>query len=272
MYVIYKIEFPNNKTYIGITNCFERRRKEHERGTGKSDRKSYPVYNAIKKYGVDSLKWTILEEVEDLLTLKQKEIEYIQKFNSVVGNQGYNLTIGGDYPSTEVYKFNDEQINRLVFDLENTDLSYTQLSKKHDISITHISNITNGKYRGKNVERISSHSLKGSKNGSATLNEDTVIQIKKDLLSGLSRKSVRERYNVSKSTVQGIATGDTWSHVEPKIVQKKKPKLKLNAEIVKEIKTLFKQEKTNAELACKYHVSVQTISSIRNGLRWGSVE
>lgn len=88
-YCVYKITFPNNKLYIGLTNNFIHRMVQH-----KSNKKQSKLTNAIKKYGFENCKKEI---IACCLTKKEAcEIEMflIQKHNTI--NGGYNITIGGE--------------------------------------------------------------------------------------------------------------------------------------------------------------------------------
>ncbi len=90
VWCLYTIENQvNGKRYIGISSKVVRRWIEHKSGHG-----SKIVYQAIKKYGLDSLKFDILCEgcEEDI---KKLEIAMIEKYNTVAPG-GYNLTAGGE--------------------------------------------------------------------------------------------------------------------------------------------------------------------------------
>jgi len=81
----------NNKKYIGKTvGSIEARFKKHKY-LSKSD-SSY-LYSAMRKYGIDIFKISVIEEVEDQY-LNIREIFWISEMNTFVP-LGYNLTIGG---------------------------------------------------------------------------------------------------------------------------------------------------------------------------------
>ncbi len=52
MYV-YRIKFPDGKSYIGSTRNFKARRNAHTRNA--RNNKSEKVYAAIRKFGIDSI-------------------------------------------------------------------------------------------------------------------------------------------------------------------------------------------------------------------------
>lgn len=90
MYYLYMITNQiNGKQYIGISNNPARRWIKHKSGHG-----SKIVYQAIKKYGLENLKFDVLYEgCED--DIKQLEISLIKEYNTFAPN-GYNLTEGGE--------------------------------------------------------------------------------------------------------------------------------------------------------------------------------
>jgi group I intron endonuclease len=91
-YVVYKHTSPSGKSYIGLTNDYKRRCKDHQ-----DIEKSYcrVFKTAIVKYGWDNFTHEILYENLTKEEAKILEGESILKFNSVVPN-GYNLTLGGE--------------------------------------------------------------------------------------------------------------------------------------------------------------------------------
>ena len=93
--VVYQLEFPNGKLYIGISTRFQRRMTEH-RNVGNSE-DGHAVKRAIRKYGWANVKVSILESgIESREVLKEREVHWIREKGSIVGVWGYNLTAGGD--------------------------------------------------------------------------------------------------------------------------------------------------------------------------------
>ena len=98
-YIIYMYTFPNGKRYIGQTkrSLFARQGKNWKRY-----KRCRLLWQAIQKYGVDSIKTDILfdgnitsEEATEL------EVFYIEKYKTNVNkydnpSYGYNLTAGGE--------------------------------------------------------------------------------------------------------------------------------------------------------------------------------
>lgn len=63
---------------------------------------------------------------------------------------------------------------------------------------------------GEKRNRINKYK-KGSTNPCAKLSEKEIVEIRDKLKLGISRKTLREEYNVSKSLIQLIATNKTWN-------------------------------------------------------------
>lgn len=93
--IIYRIIFPNGKSYIGATTkTLQSRVKSHiAQSNSGSD---YPVHLAIKKY-FDSISWEILCKADSLEELYEKEVFFIKHFNSLIKENGYNVKPGGFY-------------------------------------------------------------------------------------------------------------------------------------------------------------------------------
>jgi hypothetical protein len=55
---------------------------------------------------------------------------------------------------------------------------------------------------------------RGSLCGKAILNEEIVLQIKKELRAGAKQKDVAAQYGVARPTIWFIASGRSWKHVQ----------------------------------------------------------
>ena len=85
----------NGKVYIGQSIDINKRIKEHFwKATNEKD-VSYnsAIHQAIRKYGAENFDWEVLEECNTDV-IDEKEVQYIQQFNSLTPN-GYNILTGG---------------------------------------------------------------------------------------------------------------------------------------------------------------------------------
>ena len=91
---IYRLISPSEKSYIGQSKDLETRLSKYRKMNGMHNQRK--LLSAVKKYGIDSFKFEILEEIdisslskeESLLLLLQREAEWIEKFDSL--ENGYN--------------------------------------------------------------------------------------------------------------------------------------------------------------------------------------
>jgi len=109
---IYKIQFPNGKNYIGLTTTsLEKRKNEHKLFANRGVQ--YCIYKALRKYDmIDTFELIEIDKADTLEELFEKEIKYIQSYNShyVYGN-GYNMTYGGDGVVGYVFTEEDNKKN-----------------------------------------------------------------------------------------------------------------------------------------------------------------
>lgn len=93
MAYIYKITNDiNNKVYIGKTEfSVEKRFSEHCKDAFREQKEQRPLYNAMKKYGVEHFH---IEEIEETDNPEEREKYWIEYYGSF--KYGYNATLGGD--------------------------------------------------------------------------------------------------------------------------------------------------------------------------------
>ena len=102
MYYIYKFtNKKNGKHYIGQTNNLQKRYNGHKSESFNPKASGYwlPFHCAIRKYGIENFSFDTLEEIMDGESqnfVNEREQYFIQYYNSLKDNNGYNVTIGGD--------------------------------------------------------------------------------------------------------------------------------------------------------------------------------
>lgn len=95
--VIYKIQNKiNNKIYIGqtIQKNPKNRFRQHIRES-KYNKNNIFLYNSIKKYGEHNFEFSIIDTANTKEELNRKEIKYINYYNTLNENYGYNIKNGG---------------------------------------------------------------------------------------------------------------------------------------------------------------------------------
>lgn len=104
---LYKLDFPNGKSYVGITiKTAKSRLKGHVRSANSGS--SCLVHNAIRKYGEPKLQVLAILPREDLLA---SEVKAIQVFNTIEP-AGYNMTAGGDFNPSNVESINKRRTEK----------------------------------------------------------------------------------------------------------------------------------------------------------------
>ena len=140
---IYKIENKiNGYCYIGQSTDILRRWRNHKTIANNENHedKEYPLYRAIRKYGIDNFDFSILEECK-VEELNDKEVYWIKQYNSFFN--GYNQTIGGNQGKSFS---NKEQIVGIIHDLETTDMLHKEIADKWGLSVEIVQGINTGRY------------------------------------------------------------------------------------------------------------------------------
>lgn len=140
---IYKItNLVNGHAYIGQSLNIEERWKDHKIAAyNKNDNGyMYPLYQAIRKYGLEQFSFKILEECNYKL-LNEKEMYYIQLYNTY--HQGYNQTLGGDC-ATHSSKLTIEQVQEIQNKLLTQKYTLRSLAAEYKVHTDTIRDINNG--------------------------------------------------------------------------------------------------------------------------------
>lgn len=273
---IYKITFPNNKIYIGLSNNMYRRMLEHNTDF----RNNLPIEHAIQKYGKIT-QFEILELIDpkDRQKMQEREQYWIKYYNSTNKDIGYNISYGGDGAGVGALnheaRFTEEEILGIYNELKNSELSLTELSKKYSITLSSISNINNGiTYYHSSVSypiRVDRRSNTGIKNHNSKISNELLQNIYIALIEeqNISMKELANRFNISQTIIQNINQGKTY-HNDDFAYPLRKPQSgsrKLTDDqiklIIKEIKS--QPKKSLAQIGREFNVSSKTISLINCG-------
>ena len=186
---IYKItNLINNKLYIGQSRFIMRRFQKHK--SEAINNNPLPLYNAIRKYGIENFAFDVLEECEPK-QLNDREAYYMFLYNSFVPF-GYNIRV----PSDEGYYVHVPDYIYEIYDLlRTTNLSYEEIGKQFDLSASHIYNINYG-----NSWKIQDIIYPIRKK---YLNWDT-SQVIVLLQQGLKTKEIAEQLHTTKGTIESF--------------------------------------------------------------------
>ena len=127
---IYKIENKvNGKVYIGQSIDIKTRWKCHISYLNNNTHNNKHLQSAWDKYGKENFSFNVVEEC-DVEDLNEREIYWINKYNSYINKNGYNLTLGGDGGRT----IEPETIEK-IYDLYNNGYIAVEISEQLDIYI-----------------------------------------------------------------------------------------------------------------------------------------
>lgn len=115
--IIYKITNKiNQMVYIGLTIVpINKRWTQHKSAANRG--LNTPLYNAMRKYGIDNFTIELLKKCNTEQELKQSEIDAIKEYSSYIRDgKGYNLTLGGDGLGKIDHNFGEGQYKALLTD------------------------------------------------------------------------------------------------------------------------------------------------------------
>ena len=180
----------NQKIYIGKTeNSIEKRFKEHCWDASRERNEKRPLYNAMRKYGIEHFHIELIEETDNP---EEREIYWIEKKQSF--KNGYNATIGGDGRKYIDY----DLVVKTYQDLQNIKLVAKQLH--HDEST--ISKIL----KEKNIDIKSSiewmRENRGKKVGQYDLNDNFIQSFDS---RGLASKYLIDNHYTTSVAIDAVA-------------------------------------------------------------------
>lgn len=149
---IYKItNLVNGKVYIGQSVDINRRIKRHKSRAFNinSNGYGYPLYKAIRKYGIDNFSFEVLEEcAKD--ELNEKEIYYITKYDS--WKNGYNQNEGGN-SVTHNMKLTEDDVSAIILRLKTTRDNTKTIANDFNVAPRTIQSINTGDTYHRDVEK-----------------------------------------------------------------------------------------------------------------------
>ena len=93
---IYKITSPSNKVYIGCSNNIYKRWSRYK--NPHSIKTQYHIYNSLIKYGYENHIFEIIETLDNKTDLIDREIYWINYYESTNPKIGLNISKGGNIP------------------------------------------------------------------------------------------------------------------------------------------------------------------------------
>lgn len=147
---IYKItNIINQHAYIGQSTNIKKRWTNHKSSSNNPNSHNYNIslYRAFRKYGINNFTFEVIEECL-VSELNDREIYWIEYFDTYYN--GYNETLGGD--SHTYVKINQEILESITKNLEESDLSISDISQTYNISYEMVQGINTGRYHIRDID------------------------------------------------------------------------------------------------------------------------
>lgn len=241
----------NNKKYIGQTVDFEKRIDRHYHKLKGNRHDNEHLQNSFNKYGANVFRIILLEDEVDKEDLDEREIYYINKFNTYKG-KGYNMTSGGD--SVE---FTDEVVKKI------------KESKVGDKNPNYGKTLEEMHKEGCKCSFCDHSQISGENNKFAKISIDEGKEIfNKYHNEGVKVKELSKIYPLSRNTISKIIYCNHYSTRDLSYDGLKgtyKVTKELGEEIYKEYKNT---NKSQYELADMYNLHRSTIQKIVTGNHW----
>lgn len=228
MYLIYKINFPSGKVYIGQTSNMNKRITDHlKEARNMNDSK---VYRAMRKYNTNRDNFEIIEQnIENKSIADEREVYWISYYDSF--KNGYNSTVGGDVGNNGQCR--GEKAKRAVFTneevLEIRKIRFTCKYSYQEVFQRYSNKCSEGcfhkiwnyqtykdvglEYNTPEVIAYYKHMRpKGSKNKNCMFSIEEVAHVREmHYIQAMSAQEISEIYKCNKSTIERIINGKTYS-------------------------------------------------------------
>lgn len=275
---IYKINYDNNKIYIGQALNIRNRALEHNSKNKEICDKALKIHNATLE---------ILEEIKDIALLEEIEILYIKKYSSTNRNIGYNILLGGNASGKRGIDncnaiFNKQQLDEIIDLLINhKELSIKQIAEKYKVNQITILKISKGQtYVNPNL----SYPLRNNDHSSVCKNKisdyfntiEILINLKDDLLYRWDldmEKTLKEKYQIPLKILREINQGKKFQEVGTYNYPIRKKNIRnINnfsiQDILNILNDLSNTKMSMTEIGLKYHINRNTVSNINKGLAY----
>lgn len=246
-----------NRKYVGQTNNILRRKREHKSNSYNKNSAEYNLlfHKKIRQYGEENFDFQILETIDtdNIQEVNELEQYWIDKLDTFVEKNGYNLTLGGD--NNEHSRIYDLSIIDKVKKQIKKGISYENIQKEFGISIGYISGINTGMYF---YDSKKTYPLFKYYQSQKELEQ--IIELL--LYSELNMKEIAKITNKAYSTIKKINSGNLHYNENLSYPIRKQNTQQKKADIVKQ---LLLKKASNQKIIDETGVSISTIKRINKG-------
>ncbi len=197
----------DGKQYVGCTDNFTRRKKEHIAVSKNPTRREHRYFAAaIAKHGIDNFKWNIVKRYETREQVCNAETFYIKKWNTLVPN-GYNLTSNNGAKKQKTSRIPGKTILEIKELIIEQKLTYEEIATKYHIAFQTVSKIACNKTRRYLLVNTPIINRTGVEKHHPNLKDEprpTKKQLQK-LLDSMTIKEIGKIYNVCGGVVSRLA-------------------------------------------------------------------
>jgi len=218
-FYIYKItNTVNNKIYIGRTKVPSYRKRQHlSFGINPISSKVQKIHKAINELGHNNFTFEVFEKVDNYYESCEKELYWINFYNSCDDTYGYNEKSGSTH--TVILSSEDKERMSLRVGSEKNPMygkthaqdTKNKLSKKFSGSGNPFYGRIHSDETKKKIGKSSKNRVAGENNPHAKLNLEIVLKIREEWKTGnYTKVDLSKKYNVTATTIGNIVSGKTW--------------------------------------------------------------
>lgn len=276
--IIYKAtNKKNGKVYIGCTNQgLDKRKANHLSSSRKG---SHLVFHkAILKHGEESFTWEIIDEANSINELYEKEIYWIQEYDSY--STGYNMTLGGDvgnglYGETSPTAVINDSVALTIGKLiKESSLTYSEIAQELSVSI-HIVRLIGC---GRSWKHLFEQAPALSRPQAVMIDEETAKEIIELIkTTTMTYREIAIETGTTEGNVTNIAHWKSWKHLSDTKPCLSRPhgtkcgqiKSRITEEKAKEVVKLLLETKLSLKkISEKTGVVYSTVVNINQGKAW----
>lgn len=210
----------NNKVYIGSAKNLHIRKNAHFNNLRKNKHENKRLQNSWNTYGKDNFEYFILCYIENEVELRHIEYLYIQLFNSLNRDIGFNISentntcvLSGE--NSHRAKLTNNQVKEIKKLLFINELSQPEIARLYNVKISTIENIKHIKAWAKVIiPECTNEELKNiPSKGNKILEDKNIKEIKQMLYNKKTCAKIANIFNVGESTINYIKSGKRYSNI-----------------------------------------------------------
>lgn len=201
----------NDKCYIGSAQKLNYRLWNHKHKLIKGNHANKILQNFVNKYGINTLYFEILEKVEDISSLLEREQYYLDKlapeFN-ILKKAGSNIGT----TMSEEQKLKISKSRKGILHTEETKKRISESLKGKKKSKEHSAKV-GLKHKGKTISQSQRNKISNANKGNITtpkVNWDIVREIRELHQKGIKDKELALKFNLSKVQINNIRNYKSW--------------------------------------------------------------